>query len=181
MAAAPPEFAITPHPHFAGRGIPHVDEAAWSRRPRAAPSRILPGSAIKSQDLSFERTAPHDRPPRREFVSPVRCGSRGRWFYPRVTGRCECRFQPREDGNPSSPTHRQHPLRIPIPIRVRPVSSIQTETKSFVVPSLPSQDNGIRVYSETGGPSLVENDSKPSQGLHELGRRRRFLRRRWLC
>src|SRR5271157_1816557 len=88
MAAAPPEFTITLRPHFTGWGIPHVDEAAWSRRPRAAPSRTSPDSAIKSQDLSFERTAPHDRPPRREFVSPVQCGSRGRWFYPEVTGCC---------------------------------------------------------------------------------------------
>src|SRR5271157_1242657 len=88
VAAAPPEFTIGLRPRLARRRIPHVDEAAWPRHHRAAPSRTSPDSAISGQDLSFERTASHDRPPRREFVSSARRRLRGWWLYPKVAGLC---------------------------------------------------------------------------------------------
>lgn len=84
MVADPPEFTIPTSPNHAHRAIPHVDGAAWPCHLRAAPSRTSPGSAIKSQNSSFEEPAPRDRPLRREIISPRRAGKRRDGFTRRL-------------------------------------------------------------------------------------------------
>ncbi len=94
MAAAPSEFAKPPCPNLMKREILHVDEAAWSCHLRVAPSRTSPVSAVKSQDPSFEETALHDRPPRREFIPSSHAGSRKGGFTRRLLTAACSRFQP---------------------------------------------------------------------------------------
>ena len=84
VVADPPEFTTPTSPNRAHRVIPHVDGAAWPCHLRVAPSRTSPGSAIKSQNPSFEESAPRDRPLRRGIISPGRAGRRRDGFTRRL-------------------------------------------------------------------------------------------------
>src|SRR5438876_9346427 len=92
-AAVPLELTRPPSSNLVRREILHVDEAAWSRHLRVAPSRTSPGSAVKSRDPSFEETAPRDRPPRREFIPPPHAGSWKDGFTRRLLTTACSRFQ----------------------------------------------------------------------------------------
>src|SRR5437899_12133307 len=97
-AADPSELTRPPSPNLVRREILHVDEAAWSRLLRVAPSRTSPSSAVKSRDPSFEETALHDRPPRRELIPPSRAGSWKGGFTRRLLTTACSRFQFVGDG-----------------------------------------------------------------------------------
>ncbi len=84
MVADPSEFTTPTSPSLTPRAVPHVDGAAWPCHLRVAPSRTSPGSAIKSQNPSFEGPAPRDRPLRRGIIPPRRAGERRDGFTRRL-------------------------------------------------------------------------------------------------
>ena len=84
MVADPPAFTDPTPPNRAHQTVPHVDGATWPCHLRAAPSRTSPGSAIKSQNPSFEGPAPRDRLLRRGIIPPGRAGKRRAGFTRRL-------------------------------------------------------------------------------------------------
>ena len=106
MVADPPEFTSPTPPSRAHLTVPHVDGATWPCRLRVAPSRISPGSTIKSQNPSFEGPAPRDRLPRRGIIPPGRAGKRRAGFTRRLLA-LRIAGLSKGDGKPPRPTRHQ--------------------------------------------------------------------------